>query len=234
MTTWLSLPLPWCTEGGLLRLVSHSVSSSCSLLLVLFPSGFLFSASNAYWSFSFRLQCYLPISWPSMSSIRVNRSLLSTPEGYLMLHQRFACHVTVYKRFSQQWFHLVLRRTLYMNNNSRLLNIRRFIICLVLPTVSLEMRRLRHTVSNWQRAGPIQPLPGFPYYLCCTEEETGQLGLVLTTSCHLWWAPNNWDAEVRLECQRYKGPEGSVLSLVDRSIRERQVFSKANPTPVIV
>lgn len=114
-----------------------SVSSSCSLLLMLFPSGFLFFASNAYWSFSFQLQCHLPISWPSMLSIRVNRSLLSTPESYLMLHQRFACHVTVYKRFSQQWFHLVLRRTVYMNNNSRLLNIRRFIICLVLPTVSL-------------------------------------------------------------------------------------------------
>ena len=34
-------------------------------------------------------------------------------------------------------------------------------------------------MSNWQRAESIQPRPGFPYYLCCTEEETVVAGWFL-------------------------------------------------------
>ena len=34
-------------------------------------------------------------------------------------------------------------------------------------------------MSNWQRAESIQPQPRFPYYLCCTEEETAVVGWFL-------------------------------------------------------
>lgn len=66
--------------------------------------------------------------------------------------QRLACHPVVYKRFSQQCFHLVLTRTLH-NNNSYIEHEAFYFLKDPHNSFILKMRKLRHTVSNWQRPG---------------------------------------------------------------------------------
>lgn len=103
-----------------------SVSSSYSPSLLLFPSAFL-SLHKCWLNLQASLQCYLPISWPSILSLRLNCSLLSAPEGYVPQPSKIACHPIYFtKDFHSDnsiWFseeHCTLKITHLLNMRHRL------------------------------------------------------------------------------------------------------------------
>lgn len=136
--------------------------------------------------------------------------------------RRLACHPVVYRRFHSSAFIWFSRE--HCTSITHILNMRHFIYFLKYPhkIFILKMRKLRHTVSNWQRAGICSLIPGtssltrvslWPQlYRVRNGDWRGGVGWGgLTTSCYLWW----WQLKGRGQASepRYKSPEKSILIL---------------------